>query len=60
MVQRYLKRLNVFKSADPNDMHHRALKDLADIVAEELANYHAQDVKGQGNGSPSKPPLLLV
>lgn len=26
-------------------MHRRALKDLADIIAEALANYHAQDVK---------------
>lgn len=45
MVQHYLKKLNVFKSAGPNDMHRRALKDLADIIAEALANYHAQDVK---------------
>lgn len=26
-------------------MHRGALKDLADIIAEALANYHAQDVK---------------
>lgn len=44
-VQHYFKKLNVFKSAGPNDMHRRALKDLADIIAEALANYHAQDVK---------------
>ena len=36
----------MFKSAGPNDMHRRTLKDLADIIAEALANYHAQDVKG--------------
>lgn len=45
MVQHYLKKLNAFNSAGPNDMHHRALKDLADIIAEALTNYHAQDVK---------------
>lgn len=43
-----LEKLNVFKSAGPNDMHRRALKDLADIIAEALANYHAQDVKRAG------------
>lgn len=36
-----LEKLNVFKSAGPNDMHRRALKDLTDIIAEALANYHA-------------------
>lgn len=41
-----LEELNVFKSAGPNDMHRRTLKDLADIIAEALANYHAQDGKG--------------
>lgn len=35
----------MFKSAGPNDLHHRTLKDVADIIAEAVANYHAQDVK---------------
>lgn len=45
MVPHYLKTLNVFKSAGPNDVDCRALKDLANITVEALANYHAQDVK---------------
>lgn len=48
VVHYHCERLNVFKSAVPDDMHHRALKDLADIIAEALANYHAVDVKRAG------------
>lgn len=40
-----LEKLNVFKSAGSSDMHRGALKDLAHIIAEALANYHAQGVK---------------
>lgn len=54
MVQYYFKKLNVFKSAVPNDMHQRAPKDLADIIAEALAIYHTEDVKRQSNGSASE------
>lgn len=40
--------------------HHRVLAELADIIVDALANYHAQDVRSMSSGNASKIALLLA